>query len=64
MLARCLPGLLPPDAPRPVRMPGMHLTPRGVAKEFALAAGGTLILDDLPALTRSGAREMGGKVGE
>jgi len=51
MLARCLPGLLPPDTPRPVRMPGMHLTSRGVAKEFALAAGGgTLILDDLPTL--------------
>jgi len=52
MLARCLPGLLPAegDAPRPVRMPGMHLTSRGVAKEFALAAGGTLILDDLPGL--------------
>ena len=50
LLARCLPGLLPPDAPRPVRVPGMHLTPRGVAREFTLAAGGTLLLDDLPVL--------------
>jgi len=50
ILARCLPGLLPPDTPRPVRVPGLGLTPKGVAKEFALAAGGTLILDDLPAL--------------
>jgi magnesium chelatase family protein len=54
LLARCLPGLLPPGddpaAPRPVRVPGLGLTPKGVAREFALAAGGTLILDDLPAL--------------
>ena len=54
MLARCMPGLLPasddPTTPRPVRVPGMHLTSRGVAREFALAADGTLILDDLPAL--------------
>jgi len=28
----------------------MHLTPKGVAREIALTAGGTLILDDLPAL--------------
>jgi magnesium chelatase family protein len=49
-LARCMPGLLPPDTPRPVRGPGLTLTPRGVANEFALAAGGTLILDDLPVL--------------
>ena len=49
-----MPGLLPPSedpaTPRPVRVPGLTLTPRGVALEFALAAGGTLILDDLPAL--------------
>jgi magnesium chelatase family protein len=49
-----MPGLLPPGddpaAPRPVRVPGMHLTPRGVAREFAAAAHGTLLLDDLPAL--------------
>jgi len=54
MLARCMPGLLPagddPAAPRPVRVPGLTLTPKLVAREFALAAGGTLILDDLPAL--------------
>jgi magnesium chelatase family protein len=50
LLARCLPGLLPPDTPRPVRAPGLGLTPKGVAREFALAAGGTLILDDLPVL--------------
>ncbi len=50
MLARCLPGLLPPDTPRPLRVPGLGLTPRGVARELTLAAGGTLILDDLPAL--------------
>jgi len=53
ILARCLPGLLPPAEaapPRPVRVPGLALTPKGVAREFALAAGGTLILDDLPAL--------------
>jgi len=54
ILARCMPGLLPPGddpaAPRPVRVPGMHLTPRGVAREFAAAAHGTLLLDDLPAL--------------
>jgi len=50
LLVRCLPGLLPPDTPRPVRAPGLGLTPKGVAKEIALAAGGTLILDDLPVL--------------
>jgi magnesium chelatase family protein len=52
MLARCLPGLLPPseDTPRPVRVPGLALPPKGLAREFALAAGGPLILDDLPAL--------------
>ena len=50
ILARCMPGLLPPDTPRPVRVPGLGLTPKGVAREFALAVGGTLILDDLPAL--------------
>ncbi len=54
ILARCLPGLLPPSedlaTPRPVRMPGIGLTPRGVARDLALAAGGTLILDDLPRL--------------
>jgi len=33
-----------------VRVPGLALTPKGVARELALAAGGTLILDDLPAL--------------
>jgi len=54
MLARCMPGLLPPAddpaTPRPVRAPGLTLTPKRIAQEFALAAGGTLILDDLPAL--------------
>jgi magnesium chelatase family protein len=51
ILAWCLPGLLPPAAtPRPVRAPGLGLTPKGVAREFTLAAGGMLILDDLPAL--------------
>ena len=48
LLVRCLPGLLPPDTPRPVRVPGLGLAPKGVAREFALAAGGTSILDDLP----------------
>jgi magnesium chelatase family protein len=52
MLARCLPGLLPPgeETPRPVRVSGLGLTPRGIAEEVTLAAHGTLILDDLPAL--------------
>jgi len=54
ILARCLTSLLPPSeesaTPRPVRVPGLALTPKGVAQEIALAAGGTLILDDLPAL--------------
>ena len=52
LLARCLPGLLPPgeETPRPVRVSGLGLTPRGVAKEIALAAHGTLLLDDLPLL--------------
>jgi magnesium chelatase family protein len=54
MLARCMPGLLPasddPATPRPVRAPGLTLTPRDIAREISLAAGGTLILDDLPAL--------------
>jgi len=50
LLARCLPTLLPADVPRPVRVPGLGLTPKGVAREIALAASGTLILDDLPAL--------------
>ena len=27
VLARCLPGLLPADTPRPVRAPGLGLTP-------------------------------------
>jgi len=58
MLARCLPGLLPPDTPRPVRVPGLTLTPKGVAREISLAAGGTLILDDLPALRPATLRRL------
>jgi magnesium chelatase family protein len=54
ILARCLLGLLPPSddpaTPRPVRTPGLGLTAKGVAREFALAAHGTLLLDDLPLL--------------
>jgi len=67
MLARCMPGLLPPGddpaTPRPVRAPGMHLTSKGVAKEFALAAGGTLILDDLPALRPATLRALAEALG-
>jgi len=53
ILARCMPRLLPPadgGKPRPVRVPGLGLTPRAVAEEIAQAADGTLILDDLPLL--------------
>jgi magnesium chelatase family protein len=50
ILARCMPGLLPPEVPRAMRVPGIALTPRGVAREFAAAADGVLILDDLPLL--------------
>lgn len=70
LLARCLPGLLPPlgadeaeavgeayrgaelkpPPARPVRTPGAELAPRQVALELTLAAHGTLVLDDLPAL--------------
>jgi energy-coupling factor transporter ATP-binding protein EcfA2 len=49
LLARCLPGLLPADVPRPVRVPGPGLTPKRVAEEITLAGGGTLLFGDLPA---------------
>ncbi len=51
MLARCLPGLLPATADeRPVRSPHSGATAKALRGELDLAAGGTLILDDLPLL--------------
>jgi len=42
-------GLQAP-AGRPVRVPGLALTPKAVAREVALAAHGVLVVDDPPAL--------------
>jgi magnesium chelatase family protein len=50
MLARCLPGLLPNGASRPVRSPHVRVTAKALRNELDLGAGGTLILDDLPLL--------------
>jgi magnesium chelatase family protein len=50
MLARCLPELLPSGADGPVRSPHFGVTAKALCGEFGLAAGGTLILDDLPLL--------------
>jgi magnesium chelatase family protein len=50
MLARCLPGLLADAASRPVRSPHHRVTAKALRGELNLAAGGTLILDDLPLL--------------
>ena len=47
MLARCLAGLLPAG---PVRSPHASVTAKALRGELDLAAGGTLILDDLPLL--------------
>ena len=83
LLARCLPGLLPPlteaeaaeiaeryrrvglDPPsgRPYRAPPSTLRPsdlvaRRRAREVALAAGGVLLLDDLPAFGRRSLRAL------
>jgi magnesium chelatase family protein len=50
MLARCLPGILPSGAARPVRAPHYGVTAKALRGELALGADGTLILDDLPLL--------------
>jgi magnesium chelatase family protein len=51
MLARCLPGLLPAvGEERPVRSPQSSVTAKALRSKLDLAAGGTLILDDLPLL--------------
>ncbi len=50
MLARCLPGLLPGGASGAVRSPHSSVTAKALRGELDLAAGGVLILDDLPLL--------------
>ena len=49
---------LEPPPGRPVRVPGLALTAKRVPREIALAAHGTLIVDDLPALRPAALRAL------